>query len=355
MDPAAGLADTGGHTRIPAASGAADPSDAATGPAPGTGVSGEPVASGGALAAAAARPQEESCFEELMKAVSDGVVEPPPLLTGNEWRRWRHETFPRFDRIPSGADSRLWRGTMAEFHGAAWHDAHRAVGGAAAAPRPGQASEVPRPVAPTQALAMAAPSAPRASSSPPVAPSAPRGAPLPARPALTDSVARYDLDSEAGSTFTEGSWRDLPVLALRETLARGYEPPLLPLVDYEAQLYRAIGCLAARGVATAEDRTLLAERLQVARMVERCAVAGDKAETAMREDLSAALEADDDNLEARLAVRVLVELLTPRGARVVEVSPPPRCIGARSPAGWRGFRDSSREARPLSGLRRGWR
>ena len=143
---------------------------------------------------------------------------------------------------------------------------------------------------------------------------------------------RLEVASEAGSTFTEGSWRDLPSLGHREILARPFDPAAQTLADFEATLYRAVGVLVARGEITPEDRLHLTEQGHVAKLREKYALLGAEGPARMREDLSSALEASDDNAEARLTVKTLVEFLAAAsacvGTALTPQTPPP---GLRSP------------------------
>jgi hypothetical protein len=139
---------------------------------------------------------------------------------------------------------------MTEFHdgpGQSWRAERRAVQDAAAAVRPAPAADE---------LALVPSPATKRTWSPArlTAPAAPRGGPhTPPQTPPVDSVARYQInaeDSEAGSALTEGSWRDMPLLGLREVLARVFSPLEMTLADYEAQGYRAMGLLVRCQVET---------------------------------------------------------------------------------------------------------
>ena len=78
-------------------------------------------------------------YEEIMRAIDDGDVEPPPLLTWKEWLSWRSEAglrptvrrgFPVDETTSLGEESRTWRQLMAALHGPEWQRDLAAVGGA---------------------------------------------------------------------------------------------------------------------------------------------------------------------------------------------------------------------------------
>ena len=72
--------------------------------------------------ASSAGPQAGLTGALLQECIDDGTIPKPPLMSWNEWQKWRKEV----GRRPPGSSTReegtMWRNTMRTQHGISWHD-----------------------------------------------------------------------------------------------------------------------------------------------------------------------------------------------------------------------------------------
>ena len=242
------------------------------------------LADAGVAAAAAAEvsptaDEVEGRGEPLLALIERGEIDAPEQpLAWTAWTRWRSLSGqrPRSAVAFSQTESRLWRTTMEALFGAEWRQHVPQPQPAALLPAASAEHTEMRPAAQAENIVL-------------------RPAVLAVRTYETRAEAeppsRFQLDDNASSADSEGSWRDASSEDLERMLKTPFWPGAETLQAFERRVSRSRAVLAVRGIPTNHADT---QRLiHVARLAERYRVNGGI--DALNRDMEEQLDCDGDD------------------------------------------------------------